>query len=67
MAYISGFAYKYISMGLYKYLIIFHNRIFKHGIIIQHMEGGVGGKLGWMELCVTQFTTVAIVFKRGGA
>jgi len=41
-------------------------RIFKHHDIIQHMKGGVGGKAGWMELCVTHFTTVDIVFKRGG-
>lgn len=34
--------------------------------MIQHMKGGVGGKLGWMELCVIQVTTVDILFKRGG-
>ena len=64
-AYISESAYKYISMGLCKYLIIFEMCIFKHGNMIHNMKGGVGGNFGFHKLCVTQYATVIIVFKRG--
>ena len=34
--------------------------------MIHIMKGGVGGNLAGGKLCVIQFTTVDIVFKRGG-
>ena len=55
-----------MPMGLYKYLIIFEMCISKHAIMIHNMKGGVGGNLAGGKLCVTLFTTVIIVFKRGG-
>jgi hypothetical protein len=66
LAYISESAYKYIRMGLYKCLnyLDLHNS--QHGNMIQHMKGGVGGNLAGGKLYVTLFTTVIILFKRGG-
>ena len=48
LAYISESAYKYIRMGLYKYLIIFRMCISQHGNMIHIMKGGGGGKL-WVS------------------
>ena len=53
-------------MGLYKCLINLEMHNSQHGNMIQHMKGGVGGNLAGGKLCVTLFTTVIIVFKRGG-